>query len=68
MYGWTLAHRGAFQEVSDAGGTFLALRPPFRFKASEIDTGARVASLGEHTREVLEETGLTGAEIDALIS
>jgi crotonobetainyl-CoA:carnitine CoA-transferase CaiB-like acyl-CoA transferase len=61
-----LTHRGAFQEVSDAGGAFKALRPPFRFTASDVDTGPRVPSLGEHTREVLEAVGLSEADIVAL--
>ncbi len=61
-----LAHRDAFQDVADAGGSFKVLRAPFRFTAYEVDTGKRVPDLGEHTREVLEAAGLTRAEIDAL--
>ena len=61
-----LAHRDAFQDVADAGGSFKVLRAPFRSTAYEVDTGKRVPDLGEHTREVLEAAGLTRAEIDAL--
>jgi len=61
-----LAHRNAFQDVADAGGSFNVLRPPFRSTAYDCDTGQRVPGLGEHTREVLEAAGLTRAEIDAL--
>jgi CoA:oxalate CoA-transferase len=61
-----LAHRRAFAEISDAGGTFLALNPPFRMSAATTAAIPRVASLGEHTQEVLGEIGYTPAEIAAL--
>lgn len=61
-----LAHRDAFRDVADAGGTFKALRAPFRFTSSPVEMGQRVPDLGEHTRDVLEAAGLTHAEIDAL--
>ena len=61
-----LAHRAAFAEVHDRGGSFLALNPPFRF--SNIDAAARpwVAALGEHTGAVLGELGYAASEIAAL--
>ncbi len=59
-----LAHRKAFSEVGDAGGTFKALNPPFRLSASRTATGPRVPALGEHTREVMAAAGLSAAEID----
>jgi len=59
-----LAHRNAFSEVGDAGGTFKALNPPFRLSASRTATGPRVPALGEHTREVMAAAGLSAAEID----
>jgi crotonobetainyl-CoA:carnitine CoA-transferase CaiB-like acyl-CoA transferase len=61
-----LAHRKAFNEVADGGGTFRALNPPFRMSASRTAAGPRVAALGEHTRDVLSSIGLTEAEIAAL--
>jgi crotonobetainyl-CoA:carnitine CoA-transferase CaiB-like acyl-CoA transferase len=61
-----LAHRGAFAEVADAGGTFKALNPPFRMSAADVGAGARVAALGEHTRDVLAAAGFAQAEIDAI--
>lgn len=61
-----LAHRGALQRVSDGGGTFQCLKPPFQFSDGEINIGPQVAALGEHTREVLLEAGLSAAEIEAL--
>jgi CoA:oxalate CoA-transferase len=61
-----LAHRQAFQTVSDAGGTFIALNAPFRMSGSVNSTGTRVAALGEDSRAVLAECGLSAEEIDAL--
>jgi crotonobetainyl-CoA:carnitine CoA-transferase CaiB-like acyl-CoA transferase len=61
-----LAHRRAFSEVEDAGGTFKALNPPFRMSASATEAGAHAPALGEHTRAVLEAAGLSAAEIEAL--
>ena len=46
-------HRQSFATVEDAGGTFMALNPPFKMSATATRTGERVASLGEHTRSVL---------------
>jgi crotonobetainyl-CoA:carnitine CoA-transferase CaiB-like acyl-CoA transferase len=60
-----LAHRQAFTEVSDAGGTFKALNPPFRFSAASAAARPFVAALGEHGDEVLAEAGYSPEEIDA---
>jgi crotonobetainyl-CoA:carnitine CoA-transferase CaiB-like acyl-CoA transferase len=62
-----LAHRGAFAVVSDAGGEFRVLNPPFRMSATILAAGARAPALGEHTREVLAAAGFPEAEIDALM-
>ncbi len=62
-----LAHRDAFAEVSDAGGAFKALNPPFRMSASATTAGPRAPALGEHTREVLDAAGFTAGEVDALV-
>lgn len=61
-----LAHRKALSNVTDAGGSFKALRPPFRMSAADTDVGGSVAALGEHTNEVLREAGLSAEEIAAL--
>ena len=58
-----LAHRTAFAEVRDAGGSFLALNPPFRLSASPAAARSSVAALGEHTSEVLGELGYSPTEI-----
>jgi crotonobetainyl-CoA:carnitine CoA-transferase CaiB-like acyl-CoA transferase len=61
-----LAHRGAFAEIADAGGSFLALNPPFRFSAARTAARPFAAALGEHTAEVLAELGYSPEEIEAL--
>jgi crotonobetainyl-CoA:carnitine CoA-transferase CaiB-like acyl-CoA transferase len=63
-----LAHRGAFAEIADAGGTFRALNPPFRLSAAAVAARPFAAALGEHTEAVLAELGYTSAEIAALRS
>jgi crotonobetainyl-CoA:carnitine CoA-transferase CaiB-like acyl-CoA transferase len=62
-----IAHRGALQEVADAGGTFKVLNPPFRMSASRTAAGTRAPALGEHTASVLEAAGLDAREIEALM-
>jgi crotonobetainyl-CoA:carnitine CoA-transferase CaiB-like acyl-CoA transferase len=61
-----LAHRHAFAEIADAGGSFLALNPPFRLSAAAVGAQPFAAALGEHTEPVLAELGYTAAEIAAL--
>jgi CoA:oxalate CoA-transferase len=58
-----LAHRHALAEVSDAGGTFLALNPPFRMSEAAAEMRPWVAALGEHTEEILAEIGYTPADL-----
>jgi CoA:oxalate CoA-transferase len=54
-----IAHRRSLAEVHDAGGTFLALNPPFRMSAATAAARPFVAALGEHTDELLAEIGYT---------
>jgi crotonobetainyl-CoA:carnitine CoA-transferase CaiB-like acyl-CoA transferase len=61
-----IAHRQAFGEVHDAGGTFQVLNPPFRMSATTAAARPHVAALGEHTVALLAEIGYTPAEIAAL--
>ena len=61
-----LAHRNAFAEIADAGGSFLALNPPFRLSAAPVAAQPFAAALGEHTTAVLAALGYTAAEIAAL--
>jgi CoA:oxalate CoA-transferase len=60
-----IAHRQAFAEVHDRGGTFRALNPPFRFSAAPATVRPFVAALGEHGDGVLAEAGYTPDEIEA---
>jgi len=62
-----IAHRDALTEVKDSGGTFKALNPPFRMSRSETRVGNHAAALGEHTRAVLKDAGLTHDEIKAIM-
>ena len=63
-----LAHRDAFAEIADAGGSFLALNPPFRLSAARATAKPFAAALGQHTEEVLTELGYTAREIQAMRS
>ena len=63
-----LAHRNAFVEVQDSGGSFRVLNPPFRFSAAEAEARPFVAALGEHSRSVLAGLGYPEADIEGLIA
>jgi CoA:oxalate CoA-transferase len=62
-----VAHRGSLCPIEDSAGKYLSPAPPFRFSGSSLRSGPKVASLGEHTRTVLAEAGLSEAEIEPLI-
>ncbi len=61
-----LAHRGALAEVHDAGGTFQVVTPPFRMSGAPVQVARFAASLGEHTREILELAGYAAEEIEKM--
>ena len=63
-----IAHRHAFAEVHDAGGSFQALNPPFQMSATPAAAAPCVASLGEHTEELLTEINYAPEQISALVS
>jgi crotonobetainyl-CoA:carnitine CoA-transferase CaiB-like acyl-CoA transferase len=63
-----LAHRRAFAEIHDAGGTFQALNPPFRMSDTPAAAPPHVAALGEHTEELLAEIGYSRAQISDFVS
>jgi crotonobetainyl-CoA:carnitine CoA-transferase CaiB-like acyl-CoA transferase len=60
-----LAHRGALAEVEDGGGTFKVMNLPFRMSGAKVAAAPKMATLGEHTRAYLKETGLSDDEIAA---
>jgi len=63
-----ITHRGSFIAVQDAGGSFLAINPPFQMTGATAAARPFVAALGEHTEELLAEIGYTGREIAALVT
>ena len=63
-----LAHRGHWVKLEHAEmGESIYNAPPFRFSRTQSGLRAPAPLLGEHTREVCRELGLTDAEIDALV-
>jgi len=60
-----IAHRGALSEVEDDGGRFRVLNLPFRMSGADVSAGKRIATLGEHTRALLKETGYSEEQIAA---
>jgi len=61
-----LAHRHAIKQVRDAGGPYKVINPPFKMSGGDTSVGDTVPSLGQHTREVLEEAGASADEIAAI--
>jgi crotonobetainyl-CoA:carnitine CoA-transferase CaiB-like acyl-CoA transferase len=60
-----IAHRRALSEVEDDGGRFRVLNLPFRMSGADVSAGKRIATLGEHTRALLKETGYSEEQIAA---
>ena len=60
-----IAHRGALAEVEDGGGSFKVLNLPFRMSGAKVSAAKRMSTLGEHTRRLSKETGLSEDEIAA---
>ena len=56
-------HRGSLCTIEDASGAYKSPAPPFRFSGSALQSGPKVADLGEDTRSVLAEAGLSEQEI-----
>jgi len=61
-----VAHRQSMGVVTDAGGSFKALNPPFRMSDADTGVAGHAPALGEHTGQVLREAGLSAAAIAAL--
>jgi crotonobetainyl-CoA:carnitine CoA-transferase CaiB-like acyl-CoA transferase len=61
-----VVHRGSLVEIEDSAGRYKSPAPPFRFSGSPVQSGPKVANLGEHTDSILAEAGLDAAEIASL--
>ncbi|TAJ88538.1 MAG: CoA transferase [Reyranella sp.] len=60
-------HRGSLCTIEDGGGSYKSPAPPFRFSGSPLQSGPKVAALGEDTKTILAQAGLTQSEIEALV-
>lgn len=60
-------HRGSLCTIEDGGGSYKSPAPPFRFSGSPLQSGPKVAALGEDTKAVLAQAGLAPSEIEALV-
>jgi len=60
-------HRGSLCTIEDGGGSYKSPAPPFRFSGSPLQSGPKVAALGEDTRSVLAQAGLSPLDIDRLV-
>jgi crotonobetainyl-CoA:carnitine CoA-transferase CaiB-like acyl-CoA transferase len=61
-----VAHRGSLCTIEDSAGSYQSPAPPFRFSGSPLQSGPKVAKLGEDTKSVLADAGLTPEEIEVL--
>jgi crotonobetainyl-CoA:carnitine CoA-transferase CaiB-like acyl-CoA transferase len=60
---------GALIEVEDGqGGTYRSPAAPARFPGADATLRPAAPGLGQHTRQVLEEIGYSGAEIEAMLA
>jgi crotonobetainyl-CoA:carnitine CoA-transferase CaiB-like acyl-CoA transferase len=63
-----LRDAGCFVATPDRwGGAFEAPASPIRFSSQDVEPRAPAPALGEHTREVLAEAGLSAEEIEAML-
>ena len=63
------AEVGMFPSLThDTAGTFRTVAAPLKLRGVDTTPRGPAPELGEHTREVLTEAGLSDAEIDALVS
>jgi CoA:oxalate CoA-transferase len=61
-----IVHRRALSEVEDDGGSFRVLNLPFRMSGAKVAVGRRMATLGEHTRALLTEAGVSEEKLAQL--
>jgi crotonobetainyl-CoA:carnitine CoA-transferase CaiB-like acyl-CoA transferase len=59
---------GMFPEIEHPEvGSYRSVNTPFRFQSSDVGPRGPSPTVGEHSRRVLRDAGVAGAEIDALI-
>jgi crotonobetainyl-CoA:carnitine CoA-transferase CaiB-like acyl-CoA transferase len=63
-----IVHRRALAEVEDGGGTFKVLNLPFRMSGAKVAAGERMSVLGEHTRALYMEAGLSEISVKPLMA
>lgn len=64
-----LNHRGMIVDLDhESAGTFRQIASPIKLKEHPAEVYSPAPGLGQHTREILGEAGIDGAEIDALIA
>jgi crotonobetainyl-CoA:carnitine CoA-transferase CaiB-like acyl-CoA transferase len=63
-----IAHRHALAEVEDGGGTFKVLNLPFRMSGARVAAGQRMSALGEHTRALCKEAGVSEVLVKPLVA
>ena len=60
---------GTFPEVQHpTAGTFRTVAAPMKLRGQDISPRGPAPDLGQHTREVLAELGLSAAEVDTLLA
>lgn len=60
---------GMFPEIEHPElGTYRSVRAPMRFDGADVRPRGPAPALGQHTRSVLSEAGLTAREIEALLA
>ncbi len=65
----TLHELGGLHLIDDhPSGPFHTVAAPFRLRGADVSVRGRAPELGEHTRAVLAEAGLTSSEIDDLVA
>jgi crotonobetainyl-CoA:carnitine CoA-transferase CaiB-like acyl-CoA transferase len=50
-----LIERGAFARVSDGGGSFIGVNPPYKMSGTRAELRERVPGVGEHSEQVFKE-------------
>jgi crotonobetainyl-CoA:carnitine CoA-transferase CaiB-like acyl-CoA transferase len=59
---------GVIREVeAPYGGRYRIVTEPLKMSAAPLAIDGLASALGEHTREVLSELGLSGADVDAML-